>query len=382
MKHIITGANGFLGSHLVAALLERGETVVALARGNASERMRAALKQLNCPDKARNLYPLSGDITTGALGSLRNMLKRVDTFWHIAADTRFTAQHAEEIIRVNLDGTRHALWLADKMNVTTFIYISTAYVCGDYKGIFPELPHPSLGQTPRNAYEKSKLEAEELVTKWAKQTGRNYLILRPGIIAGDSVTGMTNLYNGYYGFMKGWWQLKHQILTRRDSYHFSKEIVDVPIAIPGHTEALLSITTIDYVLRLMLDIASLRHIENRTYHLVSSDPKTFGWWLHNGLRILGIEGVSIDPDCKPERGTAFGLVQRQLISLSRPYIPYVSGEPRFAMENLLSLPIDTSHPTLDVALLERLLQYAIEHEFGEAANSGLQEYQEAVPLLR
>ena len=74
-----------------------------------------------------------------------------------------------------------------------FVHVSTAYVAGDRVGVVSE-HDGNVGQGFRNTYERTKLEAEEIVT----DSGLPAAIVRPSVIVGDSATGWTQAFNVIY----------------------------------------------------------------------------------------------------------------------------------------------------------------------------------------
>jgi len=147
MKIAVTGATGFIGSHLVDALVCRGHDVTCLARS---------------PEKARGLAHLSVRVVYGSMDSaqsLASLVDRQDAVIHAAGLTK--AQTPEEYIRVNVGGTENllsALAGADG-RLRHFVYFSSAETMG------PSNNGRSLTEAeafrPYSAYGKSKVMAEE-----------------------------------------------------------------------------------------------------------------------------------------------------------------------------------------------------------------------------
>jgi dihydroflavonol-4-reductase len=110
---LITGASGFVGSHVVRALVAHGERVRVLAR------------------PASNLKSLAGCEVERVMGDLREpsslapALKGVERVFHVAADYRLWARNPQEIYQNNVDGTRNLLLAAQSAGVEQFVYTST-----------------------------------------------------------------------------------------------------------------------------------------------------------------------------------------------------------------------------------------------------------------
>ena len=209
---LVTGATGFVGGALVLELLQHtSDTIVCLVRpGEQDPQLRlwqaldAAVAAYAAPAEVaasirQRVIAVAGDVEQPMCGvRLANMpLLNYRTFWHSAASLRFEDRHVEQIMRSNVDGTRHALALASELGVFDFNSMSTAYVVGTAIGDMPEARQN--GALPNNLYEKSKIEAEELILAAKHFAVR---IFRPSIVIGHSRTyGATN-FTGMYGMLR------------------------------------------------------------------------------------------------------------------------------------------------------------------------------------
>jgi thioester reductase-like protein len=200
---LLTGTTGLIGSYLLKVLLQNGCKVYAVSRSkdgkSARDRVIDVLKFWDKDvlfRKSRNLLVFEGDITKKNLGLNKqsiNLLKdEIEEIFHCAALTQFNLP-LKEIRKVNVEGTRNVLELALKCKkngrLKKLNHISTAYVCGDYKGIFKE-DDLDVEQKFNSTYEQSKFEAEKLVEKYRKK-GLWIDIFRPPLVVGESVTGKT-----------------------------------------------------------------------------------------------------------------------------------------------------------------------------------------------
>lgn len=188
---LLTGATGYVGGHLLDALLERGAQVTCLVRGERDHDAAGRLRRV-----PPGLRVVAGDIGREGLGlseAGRALARDAQVVVHAAADVRLVAP-PEELERTNHDGVRRLLaWIdAEAMGGVRFHHISTLAVAG---GIDPAAPNRRfseadlrIGQHFRTPYERSKFLAEETVRAWAA-SGRRCHIHRSGHVAAHSRTG-------------------------------------------------------------------------------------------------------------------------------------------------------------------------------------------------
>jgi dihydroflavonol-4-reductase len=113
MNDLVTGATGFVGSHVARLLLARGNSVRVLVR--ASSDLRAL--------DGMAVERVTGDLRDPA--SLPAALRGIQRVFHVAADYRLWARDPREIYESNVTGTRNLLAAARAAGVARFIYTST-----------------------------------------------------------------------------------------------------------------------------------------------------------------------------------------------------------------------------------------------------------------
>ena len=113
---LVTGATGFLGSHLAARMLQDGYHVTALARGSKTASPKARVEDVLRDvgvQQMENLEVVEGDISSPGLqlneADKKKILATTDEVWHCAASLSFEEEDREEIFRMNVDGTRNML---------------------------------------------------------------------------------------------------------------------------------------------------------------------------------------------------------------------------------------------------------------------------------
>lgn len=191
-KILVTGATGFLGSHIAQKLLEEGKEVFLLVRGeNAEQRVNETMqKYFNC-----NMHPLitviSGDLTKQFLGlskeDFTELANKVDAIIHSAADVRHFGNR-EHFEKVNVQGTKNLFELVDMNSKIIFHHISTVGVVQDLltegkwnsiKGM-SEIPEDLQLES---VYTDTKMKAEKWILDQAK-VGKQVFVYRMGNLAG------------------------------------------------------------------------------------------------------------------------------------------------------------------------------------------------------
>ena len=156
-KILITGAAGFLGSHLTRQLVARGADVRVLLRPSSNNRAIADLP----------LEYVTGDLREAA--SLDRALAGVEQVFHVAADYRLWSRRSKDIYDSNVGGTKNLLGAAKRAGVKQFIYTSTVATIAVDR---PELPNEATDARLAEMvghYKRSKWMAEKEVLEAARQ---------------------------------------------------------------------------------------------------------------------------------------------------------------------------------------------------------------------
>jgi dihydroflavonol-4-reductase len=166
MTILVTGASGFVGSHVARLLVARGEKVRVLARPTSR------LESL----RSLSLETAVGDLRD--LESLRKALSGVQRVFHVAADYRLWASDPREIYESNVTGTRNLLAAARAAGVERFVYTSTVATIAVPR---PQLPNEAtLAKVDEmiGHYKRSKYLAEQEAQK-AAADGLPVVIVNP-----------------------------------------------------------------------------------------------------------------------------------------------------------------------------------------------------------
>jgi nucleoside-diphosphate-sugar epimerase len=124
MNCLVTGANGFLGSHLVKKLLRRGERVVALVRRTSNlSRLQDVLPRVELR------YARLGDYQ-----SLREAFSGTDVLFHLAGMVKIGGLRKKELMEVNVEGSRSVFQAAAENTVRRVVYVSSISIFGSGYG--------------------------------------------------------------------------------------------------------------------------------------------------------------------------------------------------------------------------------------------------------
>lgn len=171
---LITGAGGFIGSHLVEEVVRRGAKVKALLHYNAM-RDRGNLSELD-PRIMREVEVAFGDITDPEYVS--SVVEGTDTVFHLAALIAIPYSYVapRNYVRVNIEGTLNVLEAVRRHGVARMIHTSTSEVYGTAQYVPIDEAHPLQGQSP---YSASKIGADKLVEAYYRSFDVPVVTVRP-----------------------------------------------------------------------------------------------------------------------------------------------------------------------------------------------------------
>lgn len=175
----MTGGTGFVGSHLVAQLVEAGHDVVALVR---SPEQAATL-----PDAVETSR---GDVTDRA--SLRDGMAGVEGVFHLAGWFRVGDPDVATAERVNVDGTRNVLELVDELGVPKVVHTSSLAVNSDTGGAVVDESY-RYGGPHLSVYDRTKWQAHYEVAEPMADAGVPVVTALPGVVYGPGDRGPTHV---------------------------------------------------------------------------------------------------------------------------------------------------------------------------------------------
>jgi dihydroflavonol-4-reductase len=178
MLALITGATGFLGSHVARVLAEQGAQLRLLVRPTSD------LRNLN-DDDLKNADRVEGDLRDAA--SISKALSGCDVVFHVAADYRLWVRDPGEMYRSNVEGTRSLLEAARKQGVRRVVYTSSVATMG-----FTHVNNGNVADEQSlvgikdmiGHYKRSKFMAEQVAVE-AARSGVDVVIVNPTTPVGE-----------------------------------------------------------------------------------------------------------------------------------------------------------------------------------------------------
>ncbi len=171
---LVTGAGGFIGSHLVEELIKEGAKIKAFVHYNSFNRW----GWLDCfsKDFLGEIEVVTGDIRD--YGSVENAIKNVNIVFHLAAliGIPFSYYSPESYVNVNIKGTLNILEAARKYNIEKILVTSTSEVYGTALYVPIDEKHPRQGQSP---YSATKIGADYIAESFYRSFGLPIVIVRP-----------------------------------------------------------------------------------------------------------------------------------------------------------------------------------------------------------
>jgi len=171
---LVTGADGFIGSHLAEALVRENAEVTALALYNAFDRY-GWLDEIDAEVRA-SMRLTRGDIRDGL--AMHRLAEGHDVIFHLAAliGIPYSYDSAQSYIDTNVTGTLNLLEAARAHAIDRFVHTSTSEVYGTAQTLQIPESHPLVAQSP---YAATKIAADKLAESYALAFGLRVAILRP-----------------------------------------------------------------------------------------------------------------------------------------------------------------------------------------------------------
>ncbi|NLH41928.1 MAG: SDR family oxidoreductase [Planctomycetes bacterium] len=253
----------------------------------------------------------------------------------------------------NVEGTRHVLELCRQCGIPEFHHVSTAYVCGLREGRILET-ELDVGQETGNDYERSKIEAEKLVLSAGLEHPPT--IYRPSIIVGDSQTGYTSTFHGFYAMVR----LAHTLVRQMVLGSITADQMMETFHIDGHERK--DYVPVDWVAAAITHLLGRPEHHGRTYHLTAAEPTPVAVWsraIQHAVERYSTLADPSDPTIRDAQWFA-DLFREQ----AKIYRAYWRDDPQFDRTNTVAALAHLPCPTVDYDMLLRMARFAIQTNFG------------------
>ncbi len=388
----LTGATGFLGVYLLAELLKRTQaTIYCLVRAadqaagmNRLQRKLAANSMWQEAYSSR-IVPVIGDLAEPLLGltteAFQQLSEQIDVIYHNGAIVNFVQPYSA-LKASNVDGTQEIIRLATQSNIKPLHYISTVFVFGARKHFDGRVIYEDDDLDESEAlllgYFQSKWVAEKILAI-ARKRGLPVFVYRPGLIIGDSQTGI--------------WYNTDDFLCR---------IIKgcIQLGVWPTLEAAWDLAPVDYVSKAIVHLAlqqeSPKAPSTKTaFHLINSDPLHFSE-LFNWIQMFGypIQEVPLKDwqvkltaqRAKIQANALAGLtllLARRRSSTEHLTLPELfehGRAPQFDCQNTLESLVGTAIacPPIDQKQFSQFLAYFIQIGFLEAPPTPLADLQDSI----
>ncbi len=214
MHACVTGASGHIGANIVHELVSRGHRVSVSAR--SLDRLRAV--------KGLSVYAHVGDVLDQK--SLRDAMEGADVLFHAAAVYKNWTKDPEEMPRIALEGTRHALHAAKDAGVKRVVLTSSCNAIGFTKDLAKLPDEKTWNDAPHLPYVRAKIESERLAHALAKELGLELVAVLPTGVLGRfdyAVTPSTRTFV--------------DVLNRKGPLGFPMNLIEVRDVAIGHVLA-------------------------------------------------------------------------------------------------------------------------------------------------
>jgi nucleoside-diphosphate-sugar epimerase len=377
----LTGATGFLGSHLMASLLTKGYRIIVFGRPAKNESLKERITRLlvwfGIESYSDQVTCIDTDLSQNFLGiedrEYSRLCSTAGSVIHCASDTSFFESKREKVMAANVNNLKGILDFSRNAQVSFFHYISTAYVAGTGITFCKEILSSSKSFT--NVYEESKAAAENIISQFCQKNSINLSIIRPSIVYGDSKSGRSLKFNALYFPIRsaqsirdiylndisgngGIKAAKNGIYIDKDGYLF----LPLKIYLPGEGD--LNIIPVDYFVD-----ATIKIIENCSrsgiYQLTNNHPTTMKIVAKYYEQLMKVRGVEIIYGPQPDnilRNPAEELFDRFI----GPYRPYLSDNRVFDTTNSSLATDNLKPPGFTYEIFKTCMEYAISVNWGES----------------
>lgn len=217
-KILITGAGGFIGSHLVEECVKSNYEVSAFVRYNSKN----SWGWLDGSPIRKDIQVIQGDIRD--FDSVNRALQECDTVFHLAAliGIPYSYESPLAYIRTNIEGTYNVLEAAKNHKVENIVITSTSETYGSSQYIPIDEKHPMVGQSP---YSATKIAADQLTISYFRSFGMPVKIARPFNTYGPRQSARAIIPTVITQILNGATELKLGNLSPTRDLNYVKDVV-------------------------------------------------------------------------------------------------------------------------------------------------------------
>ena len=306
---VITGAAGFIGSHVAEALVEAGANVKALVRYNSA----SFLGNLRFVDEEKRnaMQIVAGNIDDSDF--VYRALEGQDIILHLAAliAIPYSYEAPRSYIRTNVEGTLNVLEAVRRSGAERVVVTSTSEVYGTALRVPIDETHPLQGQSP---YSASKIGADKIAESYYCSFSTPVVTLRP--------------FNTF-----GPRQSARAFIPTIISQALSRDVVRLGSLTPERDMTFVSDTVAGF-----LAAATVPGVEGKTINLGTGKTFSVGWFAETILALMGMKDKPIEQDAERMRPGKSEVLK--LISDNRFALEVLGWEPRVSLEDGLRRAID------------------------------------------
>ena len=225
---LVTGAYGFIGSHLAEYLVRSGEKVRAFVYYNSFNSW-GWLDSL--PDEVKNeLDVFTGDVRDP--NGVRTAMQGIDTVYHLAAliGIPYSYHSPDSYVDTNIKGTLNVLQAARDLETSRVLVTSTSEVYGTAQYVPIDEKHPMQGQSP---YSATKIGADRIAESFWRSFGTPVTIVRPFNTYGPRQSARAIIPTIVTQLLDGLDEIKLGSLEPTRDFNYVKDVVSGFIAIAG-----------------------------------------------------------------------------------------------------------------------------------------------------
>jgi len=299
---LVTGAGGFIASHLVEYLVEQGAIVRAMVRYNS--RGDPGLLTMLPGELFSQLQIIKGDLRD--LPTMQQAMRGVTHVFHLGAliAIPYSYLHPSDVVETNVIGTLNALLAARETGVERIIHTSTSEVYGTAIKVPIDENHPLQGQSP---YSASKIGADKLAESFYRSYDLPVVTLRP--------------FNTY-----GPRQSARAVIPTIISQAITQDFIRL-----GNQDARRDLTFVSDTVAGFIRVAQVPGIEGQTFNLGTGTEVRVGDLVEEIIQLVGKPvKVEIDPTrLRPEKSEVGRLLSDNSLARSRlgwePRVPLKAG---------------------------------------------------------